>query len=473
MIQINPPPKRTDLMRTFKLTHLEDSVLLRDLAALVAQDRENTATLLAYLAEIDERRLYLPAGYPSMYAFCLGELHLSEDAAYKRIRAARAAREFRVLFTAVARGRLHLSAVCLLAPHLTAGNANELIEAATHKCRSEVERWLAQRFPQPEALRLDDGVFPVPSMRFIPMGADTEPASALEFAPARAEGSASTLELAPGRVEVPSPPTRVSPLSPERYTIQVTIPARTHEKLRYAQALLGHAVPSGDIASVLDRALDSLIGQLEKRKFAATSLPRRSRPTRTRRHIPAQVRRAVWARDQGQCTFVGENGHRCGDRRRLEFDHVDPVARGGQATVERMRLRCRAHNQFEAEKVFGTKFMRQKVARGSGGVRSAALDAGPGIANDGSRLAEDEQMRDVIAGLRALGLRSNEARRVAEATRVGHPVTLEERLRLALQAHRPKRLVAGGDTPSGGIVQPGGDIAGAPSSETHPASANP
>jgi hypothetical protein len=44
----------------------------------------------------------------------------------------------------------------------------------------------------------------------------------------------------------------------------------------------------------------------------------------------------------------------------LEFDHIDPVARGGQPTVERMRLRCRAHNQYEAERIFGTEFMRHK-----------------------------------------------------------------------------------------------------------------
>jgi len=418
-------------MRTFKLTHLRDTELLRNLAALVAQDRANTALLVAYIAEVDERRLYLPAGYSSMYAYCLGELHLSEDAAYKRIRAARAARQFPRLLAALAKGRLHLSAICLLAPHLSAANAEELTAAATHKCRSEIEHWLAQRFPQPEALRLDDGVHPLPSERYVPLSA--EPGSAYDPAtPAAVGGGAPARELAPGRVEVPSPPTRLSPLSPERYTIQVTISATTHEKLRYAQSLLGHSIPSGEIACVLDRALDALIGQLEKRKLAATSLSRRSRPTRARRHIPAHVRRAVWERDQGRCTFVGENGHRCGGRTRLEFDHADPVARGGLATVDRMRLRCRAHNQFEAERVFGAEFMRGK--RTSRQERDA-----------------DEQTRDVVARLRALGLRAEEARRVVDASRVDHPVTLEERLRLALQAHRPRRMSESGGTRPPGV----------------------
>jgi 5-methylcytosine-specific restriction endonuclease McrA len=68
----------------------------------------------------------------------------------------------------------------------------------------------------------------------------------------------------------------------------------------------------------------------------------------------------VWKRDQGQCTFVSETGQRCPSRRFLELDHIDPVARGGRATVERMRLRCRAHNQYTAEYTFGADFMEEK-----------------------------------------------------------------------------------------------------------------
>jgi hypothetical protein len=157
------------------------------------------------------------------------------------------------------------------------------------------------------------------------------------------------------------PRPRVAPLSPQRFGLQLTMDQATHDKLCYAQALLGHSVPSGDIARVFGRALDALIGELEKTKFAATSRPRR-RPRRATaaRTIPAAVKRAVWERDQGQCSFVSESGQRCPARTRLEFDHLDPVARGGAATVDRVRLACRAHNQYEAECVFGTEFMQQK-----------------------------------------------------------------------------------------------------------------
>src|SRR6266478_3174996 len=98
-------------MSRFSLSHLSDPILLRSLAALVAQDRSITAALLAHIAEVDARRLYLPAAYPSMYTYCVGELHLSEDAAFKRIRVARMARKFPATFEAIADGRLHLGAV--------------------------------------------------------------------------------------------------------------------------------------------------------------------------------------------------------------------------------------------------------------------------------------------------------------------------------------------------------------------------
>ncbi len=134
-------------MHEYTLSKLSDEALLRDLAALIARDRLTTARILAHIAEVDARRLYAPAGYPSMHAFCVGELRLSEDAAFKRIQAARAARRFPALFETVAEGRLHLAAVCLLAPHLTAENVEELIEAATHRPKVEIEALLARRFP--------------------------------------------------------------------------------------------------------------------------------------------------------------------------------------------------------------------------------------------------------------------------------------------------------------------------------------
>jgi hypothetical protein len=164
-----------------------------------------------------------------------------------------------------------------------------------------------------------------------------------------------TEQLAPGPVGKATP---VTSRCVESYLVRLTIGKSLHDKLRHAQVLLSHSVPSGDVAQVLERALDSLIARLERGKNGSgvrgKSESRRSSPRLSStgsRHILAEVRRAVWKRDQAQCTFVGTEGHRCGEKRFLELDHVEPHARGSEATVDNLRLRCRAHNQLEAERI--------------------------------------------------------------------------------------------------------------------------
>src|SRR5436309_11293623 len=141
-------------MSGYSLSHVSDPDLARELASLAAQDRSTTAAFLARIAEFDGRRLYLPAGFPSMYLYCVYELGLSEDSALKRIRAARTARRFPAIFAAVADGRLSLSVVVLLGPYLTPENVEHLLAAATHQTRSQVEKLLAQRFPGSEMMAL-------------------------------------------------------------------------------------------------------------------------------------------------------------------------------------------------------------------------------------------------------------------------------------------------------------------------------
>jgi hypothetical protein len=111
-------------------------------------------------------------------------------------------------------------------------------------------------------------------------------------------------------------------------------------------------VPSGDLEAVLDSALDALLVQLEKRKAARVESPRTASPRTapvparpTSCHIPAHVRRAAWERDGAQCSFVSAAGRRCCETGFLEYDHIVPFAQGGAATVDNIRLLCRAHNQ--------------------------------------------------------------------------------------------------------------------------------
>ena len=378
------------------LSRRTDGELLREFSALVDNDRRSTSDLLAYVGEIDARKLFVPAGYPSMYWYCVRALHMSEDMAWKRTRVARLARRFPVILEMVADGRLHVSGLVLLAPHRIAGKFPELLEAAVHKTRDEIELLLAERFPKPDAptevrpvaaSAPCQGMAPGPVVEthvaLDPSSSDSTDAG-LGHPTLSTEStgdSSGELRHAASWVERPAEPAasaanlkdqvalraRVRPLAPERYAIQVTVGQVTHDKLRRAPELLGHQVPVGDLEQVLDRALDALIRQLEHAKFAATEKPRRARQGSTvgKRHIPAAVQRAVHERDGGQCTFVSDSGHRCDERRDLQFDHIEPFARGGEATVKGIRLLCPAHNQYEAERTYGVRYMERK--RGAAG----------------------------------------------------------------------------------------------------------
>src|SRR5262249_7090079 len=104
-------------------------------------------------------------------------------------------------------------------------------------------------------------------------------------------------------------PSLVAPLAPERYKIQITVDARTYAKLRRVQDLMRHSVPHGAPATIFDRALTILVRDLEGTKCGAVERPKAAGATRDgSRHIPAVVRRAVWARDEGRCAFVGTSG---------------------------------------------------------------------------------------------------------------------------------------------------------------------
>jgi hypothetical protein len=388
---------------TYSLAHLSDSSLLDGLTSLVRADRNTTAALLAHIAEVDARKLYLPAACSSMHGYCVRVLRLSEDAAYRRITAARAARRFPVIFEAVADGRLHLTAVVMLAAHLADDTAGELLAAAAHKSRAEIELLLARRFPRPD---LPDLIQPAAP----PSPAPHQP------------------ELAPARVDPLV--TKAKPLAPERFAVQMTIDQATRDKLVRAQALLRHRVPSGDLAQVVDRALDALLRELEKEKFAATPRPRAARGRASAsnpRYIPNDVKRAAHQRDGEQCAFVSESGERCGERGFLEFDHVDPVARGGQPTRDRVRILCQAHNQYEAERIFGAGYVkgRRQETRAS---RAAAPSVAP------PATPADELQADTLSGLRGLGVKPADARRALERSAAVPATTLEERLRAALAA---------------------------------------
>jgi hypothetical protein len=430
--------------------HLADQTLLRELKELVAQDRLTTASLIAHIAEVDERKLYLPASYPSMYMYCVRELGMSEDTAFRRIHVARAARRFPMIFQALADGRLNLTSVLLLTPHLKPENAEGLLAAAAHKSKAEIELLLADRFPRPDVPTVVRAIAPVVAASELA----TRPVDPFATSLAPEQVDRAILSRAPVQIEPLSPRAKITPIAANKFAMQLTIDRETHDQLIYAQALLGHAVPSGDIAQVLKRAVDALVRELERKKFAKCARVHVARPkSRDKnsddncRHIPASIRREVWHRDGGQCTFVSASGRRCEERTRLEFDHTQPLARGGQTTTGQLLLKCRAHNQYAAECAYGPEFMRQKrYAAKQRAMRQRAANIGAHAhssaeARDNSDCSTSSSAtshQDIIPWLRQLGFSVDEARRGAAQCAKLRDAPLEHRVRVALQNLAPR-----------------------------------
>jgi len=319
------------------LVCLSDTDLLAEVKGLAERERLATARLIAALAELDARRLYLGEGCSSLFTYCTQVLRLSEHAAYGRIEAARALRRFPLILDLLTDGSITLTTVGLLSQHLTPENHRDVLAAARCKSKRDVEHLLAGLAPRPD---VPTAIRKLPSAK-----------------------SAESPRVQPTFDASANEPTKrsavVAPIAPERYKVQFTASRETYDKLRRAQDLLRHTVPDGDPAAIVDRALTLLLAQLEKAKLGSTNRPR---PPQAQvpgsRHIPAAVRRDVWARDGGQCTFVGAYG-RCSERGFLEFHHVMPFAAGGHATADNIQLRCRSHNAHEARQYFGFDIARE------------------------------------------------------------------------------------------------------------------
>jgi len=329
---------------------LSDQELLDATLRTAGDERRTTAELLTLLAELDARKLYLGEGYSSLFTYCTQRLRLSESAAYSRITAARAARQFPILPRRLADGDITLTSISLLAAHLTDDNHESLLDAARHASRRDVERLVAGLHAQPD----------IPaSVRRIPNAGPPKPGALLVDDTNAASVAPPTDSVAdqPVRTElVPKPPPRsaLAPIVADRYLLRVTISGATHSKLERARDLLRHTTPNGDPAAIIDRALTVLVDQLERRR--AGTISRHSDHARTAkgargRHVPAAVKREVWSRDEGRCAFVGVHG-RCRETGFLEYHHVLPFAAGGPTDASNLELRCRAHNAHEAVTYF-------------------------------------------------------------------------------------------------------------------------
>jgi 5-methylcytosine-specific restriction endonuclease McrA len=364
---------------------LDATALSRRLVALAGDEREVQVEFLLHLDAFDQRRAWAEAGYPSLWEWVLRVLHLREGAAGRRIAAMRVLRRFPMLAGALRDGRLCLSTLALLGPVLTDENRDDVVARAAFLTRAEVERLVASLAPRP---------VPKEGLRLVSVATASTPA-AVALAPAPSgwnpAGAGNAVAAEPAAVARPPSPAIVRPMSGDTYSLRVTVDASFKQELDALKDLLAHKIPGGDLSAVLREAVRCALQKHGKRKGAVE--PSRTRKAaaprepqcdgapqagKAREPITAAVRREVWKRDGGRCSWRAADGRRCGSTWMLELDHIVPVALGGRSTVENLRVCCASHNRLHAEQIFGPAHMDLFRRGGPGRVDSLS----PGEAHD-------------------------------------------------------------------------------------------
>src|SRR6187399_2444053 len=362
---------------------LSDRELFARMPTLVRAERRASAQVIAHLMEIERRRLYLGEACSSLFAYCRERLGYSEDAALKRMRVARLALVVPAALDELRSGRIHLTGLFVLSRYVTPENADELLGEARGKSRSELEHLLARLFPRPDVA---ERIAPIAGLG----------------ASGVVTGLGASGDEFRGRTE---------PLSASRYRVEFTASSEFCEKLERARELLSHSLPSGDLATLLERALDELI-EREVRRHQGAGKPRKRRELRAgSRHVPVEVARAVWERDGFRCAFVDAEGRRCSERRFLTLEHRIPFAFGGLPTPENLCLHCAPHNAHTAREAFGQALLERKRAQ-----RERACAKAKDEAATGTRGARAVGVNErALSALVRLGLGRAQVVRVLEA----------------------------------------------------------
>lgn len=323
--------------------------LTNHLASLLRDERGVMADFLLALADYDRNKVWRELGHTSLFYFLRRELKLSAGAAQNRKTAAELIQKFPAVEAALRAGDLCLSTVNEVAKVLTRENEGEVLPRFFGLSRREAEEVAVSLRPA-EVVPMREVVTtirPAAAVRAASPAARS-PVAATKADPAAAFAFHLDEPAAPVPAPVPQPVTApprdsIEPLDAELSRLHITVSRGLLEKLEAARDALSHACPGASAGEILERGLDLVLAEHAKRKGLVAKPRKEPRPSRTDA-IPAHVKREVWHRAGGRCEWRFESGERCGCTRKLEFDHIEPLALGGPSTIENVRLACRPHN---------------------------------------------------------------------------------------------------------------------------------
>ena len=359
------------------LKNLSDRELLGSLNKLVKQEHECTLKVLSHLIEVENRKVYRSLGYSSMFVCCVEGLGYSESSAYRRINAARALRRCPEACDFLRNGRVNLAVLALVWQNITPA----LLVEIKDKTYRQVQAIVARYNPK---IKYRDSTRPVLVMKPVASRSEEQSAGAALNGSSglplvlSTSGKAKLGEITLRRggknsanVSI-STPLATTPADPvetvKMHNINCLVDDAVMQDLDRCKELLSGKYPEGVDFNTLLKELaaewlekNDPVERDNRRKLRKKeTTPRRNKPGETSRYISSAVRDAVFKRDGGRCTFVGANGKRCNSKWDLEIHHDEvPFARGGNHSINNLKLLCAAHNKLEAERVYGVKYTKK------------------------------------------------------------------------------------------------------------------
>lgn len=378
------------------LASLSDHQLLESGDDAVRREHRFPIRILDFLNEMERRSLHLTEGHSSLFDYCTRRWRFSSSKAGRYIAAARCMKKYTEIRPLLEGRGVTVCGAARIAGILSEDNCEELLHRVAGRRFAEIESIVAEHSIAPNVRD---------SVRVI--GKEGKPidrksagqdifdagANAASSSPGTPEnhsqrGSDFQSERKPEAVESPvSPAVSGKPKPARRYEIRFSASEEFLMKLERAKAICS---TRSSLEAILEKALDELLERRDpegkqarrvarnsrqkrrgdERRKAAQGGGRQSRPNggsvteqprgkeprpgpAHTRHIPANIRDEVFARDGGRCTFVGRSGTRCGSTHHLQINHIHPFALGGNHAPENLGLLCGKHNRLEAERIFG------------------------------------------------------------------------------------------------------------------------
>jgi len=251
------------------ITKLTDEELLRWTEELARDLRTKTVELVESLVELDQRKLFF-SEYRSLFEFCVFKLKMSDGAAYRRIRAARAFQAFPPVKSLLRSGQLSLESLVILHPFLKDEDAESLVARAAGMRVWEVERLVAPR--RTEAPRRDVVRFIAAPAPAVPSTIDAGPSTGVSLFDESAIKTAG-IEAAPASIAAapaaPAPPAASAPTDSHGVRIGFTADAAFFKLLREVQAAMRHKYPDGRLEGIFRDALILLLRKKTPYAFRA------------------------------------------------------------------------------------------------------------------------------------------------------------------------------------------------------------